>query len=376
MIADSNGKPRYIMIGGFLGAGKTTAVSRLGKYLVERGQRVGIISNDQSTGLVDTAVFRVAGFDVEEIAGGCFCCRFNSLVEAADKLTARSRPDVFLAEPVGSCTDLVATVSYPLRRIYGDDYAIAPLSVIVDPKRCAKVFGIVPGRSFSQKVIYVYRKQLEEANFIIVNKCDSIEDALREQLVETMSREFPAAKICCCSARDGEGVDAWFEQLLAADEPNAPSMELDYERYGEGEALLGWLNCTVQLQARQPVDGNRWLMELVNAIRTKLQQESCEIAHLKMMLEPVDANGQVAVVSLVGNDQPVELRESLLDGVTQGQLIINLRGEGDPTLLRDVTLEALEHRRAAGKCFSEIDVQHVEHFRPGKPSPMHRMATA
>ena len=110
---------RYIMIGGFLDAGKTTAVARLARHLTERGQRVGLITNDQGRELVDTKMLRSQGFATEEIPGGCFCCRFNSLVDAAGKLTAESRPDVFIAEPVGSCTDLVATVTYPLRRMYG-----------------------------------------------------------------------------------------------------------------------------------------------------------------------------------------------------------------------------------------------------------------
>ncbi len=106
-------RARYIMIGGFLGAGKTTAVMRLAERLRDQGLRVGLITNDQSTGLVDTALLRNQGFDVVEIAGGCFCCRFDSLSEAAERLTEDARPDVFIAEPVGSCTDLVATVSYP-----------------------------------------------------------------------------------------------------------------------------------------------------------------------------------------------------------------------------------------------------------------------
>ena len=110
-------KARYIMIGGFLGAGKTTAVARLAQELSAQGQRVGLITNDQGSGLVDTAVLRARGFATEEISGGCFCCRFNSLLDAAGKLTISTRPDVFIAEPVGSCTDLVATVTYPLRRI-------------------------------------------------------------------------------------------------------------------------------------------------------------------------------------------------------------------------------------------------------------------
>src|SRR3954465_12418658 len=126
-------KARYIMIGGFLGAGKTTAVARLPHRLSERGLKVGLITNDQGRELVDTAMLRAKGFATEEIPGGCFCCRFNSLVDAAAKLTETALPDAFIAEPVGSCTDLVATVTYPLRRMYGESFAIAPLSVLVDP---------------------------------------------------------------------------------------------------------------------------------------------------------------------------------------------------------------------------------------------------
>src|SRR5712675_2243518 len=129
---------RYIMIGGFLGAGKTTAVGKLAQQLSEQGCRVGLITNDQGRNLVDTALLRSQGFATEEIPGGCFCCRFNSLVDAAGKLTESMRPDVFIAEPVGSCTDLVATATYPLRRMYGDSFSIAPLSVLVDPTRAAR----------------------------------------------------------------------------------------------------------------------------------------------------------------------------------------------------------------------------------------------
>jgi G3E family GTPase len=36
------------MIGGFLGAGKTTAILKIAQHLRSRGQRVGLITNDQS----------------------------------------------------------------------------------------------------------------------------------------------------------------------------------------------------------------------------------------------------------------------------------------------------------------------------------------
>jgi G3E family GTPase len=83
------------MIGGFLGAGKTTAVAALAQRLVQQGLRIGLITNDQGSELVDTAMLRARGFATEEISGGCVGCRFNSLVDAAQKLDDATRPDAF-----------------------------------------------------------------------------------------------------------------------------------------------------------------------------------------------------------------------------------------------------------------------------------------
>ena len=115
--------------------------------------------------------------------------KFQAAVSAAgsirswkppERLTAATRPDVFIAEPVGSCTDLVATVTYPLRRIYGDDFSIAPVSVLVDPVRARRVLGLEEGGKFSSKVLYIYRKQLEEADIIVINKIDLLDRAPTE----------------------------------------------------------------------------------------------------------------------------------------------------------------------------------------------------
>ena len=199
---------QYIMIGGFLGAGKTTLIQRFAKYLDEREKKVGLITNDQGAGLVDSALGRSNRFPVEEISGGCFCCRFNSLIDAATNLTESTRPDVFLAEPVGSCTDLVATVSLPLQKIYGDDYRVSPLSVLVDPIRASQILGLEEGRNFSENVTYIYRKQLEEAEFIVVNKLDLLDDEKLQSLREGLAAEFPDARIFELSAREGTGCES------------------------------------------------------------------------------------------------------------------------------------------------------------------------
>src|SRR5215204_1152002 len=122
-------KLRFVMVGGFLGAGKTTALARLARFYMGRGQKVGLVTNDQAADLVDTTSLRAQGLPVEEVAGACFCCRFDDLVGKLGLLEAAERPDVILAEPVGSCTDLVATVAQPLKDLYGRRFEVAPYVV-------------------------------------------------------------------------------------------------------------------------------------------------------------------------------------------------------------------------------------------------------
>lgn len=359
---------RYIMIGGFLGAGKTTALARLARHLTDQGRRVGLICNDQSHGLVDTTLLRSKGFNVEEITGGCFCCRFGSLLEAADALSRETSPDLFLAEPVGSCTDLVATVSYPLRRIYGDRFSVAPLSVMVDPGRAARIIGLVEGRSFSEKVAYVYHKQLQEADLIVINKSDAYPLEFLERLTTGLADAYPRARTFVCSAKHGSGVASWFETMLSGTHEAAPPLEIDYDTYAEGESLLGWLNCTVQLDASEPFDGNQTLVALAGYIRERCAHEGQEIAHLKMTLDSHDGTDTLSVVSLVGTDRQPDLRESLLDRVERGELVINLRAEGDPNALEAITRESL-----AAMAPVRATMEHLEQFRPGRPVPTHRM---
>ncbi len=367
-------RARYVMIGGFLGAGKTTCVAKLAQQLTTEGLTVGLITNDQGSELVDTAMLRSRGFATEEIPGGCFCCRFNSLVDAANRLTEKTRPDVFIAEPVGSCTDLVATVTYPLRRMYGDDFAIAPLSVLVDPVRAQRIFGLAEGGKFSEKVLYIYRKQLEEADIIVINKRELLEAAPLAQLAAKLSAEFPKAEILAVSARNGVGLDEWFARIASAEQPGGDAMTVDYKVYADGEALLGWLNCTVALEATTAFDGNALLGLLARRIQQLLNSNQAELAHLKMTLSPNEGLGDIAVINLVRNDFVPELSLELPDAIRSGQLIINCRAETAPETLLTAMIRALGE---VGAQFPGLTVklEHSEHFRPGKPQPMHRIVS-
>jgi hypothetical protein len=150
-------------------------------------------------------------------------------------------------------------------------------------------------------------------------------------------------------------------------------MDLDYDAYAEGEALLGWLNATVRVRvAAGSIDGNALVLELADAIGGRIREAGCELAHLKMTLDAPGAGG-LSAVSVVASGEEPDLRESLLGEIREGSLIVNLRAEADPDLLERWTragLAAVAETRS-GLAF---EVEHLERFRPARPVPTHRVS--
>jgi len=269
----------------------------------------------------------------------------------------------------------VATVTYPLRRLYGDNFSVAPVSVLVDPIRALRVFGVEPGGNFSAKVLYLYNKQVEEADLVVMSKCDLVDAARLDALRKAILAKFPGKEILAVSSRNETNLDAWFERLTRDEQPSGSAMSVDYQVYADGEALLGWLNCTAQLSARQPFDTGKFLKTLGSEIQKLLLASQAEIAHLKMTLNPDGGLGDIAAANLVRNDFVPELSMRLEEPMTSGQLILNLRAEAAPDALAVAVREGLA---AAAKAFPTLSatLEHMEHFRPGKPSPTHRFSTS
>ena len=96
----SDNRTRLLVLGGYLGAGKTTLAVNLARSLKEQRDRsVSIIMNDQGDVLVDTEYSKDAGFDTRDIMGGCFCTNFDKFVSSARTLVTSGRPDVIILDP-------------------------------------------------------------------------------------------------------------------------------------------------------------------------------------------------------------------------------------------------------------------------------------
>jgi hypothetical protein len=117
------------------------------------------------------------------------------------------------------------------------------------------------------------------------------------------------------------------------------------------------------------------LKELAGGVQRRLREQAAEIAHLKMTLSPDAGLGDIAVINLVRNDYVPEVSQTLEEPVENGQLIINLRAEASPEALREAVQDAVA---SLTQKFSGLDakLQHLEHFRPGKPQPTYRITAS
>lgn len=360
---------RYVMVGGFLGAGKTTTLSRLASHYMDKGLRVGIVTNDQAADLVDTNSLRAQGFEVGEVAGACFCCNFDELMSTMEGLSEGERPDVILAEPVGSCTDLVATVIQPIKRLYDATFQIAPYCVILKPSHGGRVLRNDQKAGFSPKAAYILRKQIEEADAVLINRADELSDDEAAELSQLVAEHCPGVPVLRVSAKTGAGFDAVTELLEQDGDFGRRVLEIDYDTYAEGEAELGWLNSSVRVSADSEFSLDELLLDVVDRLKVRLDEAGAEAAHLKTIGL---WEGFFGVANLVSSTTQPELSLPSNCQVKAVDVIVNARVACDPerleVLVRDCVSEACQ---AVG---AEAQFRQTQSFRPGRPVPTHRYA--
>jgi G3E family GTPase len=361
---------KLIFVGGFLGSGKTTALAGIAKRLLNLGKRVGIVTNDQSDNLADTVIVRELlgelGVPVEEVVAGCFCCKFEELIDNIEKILVH-KPDVLLGEPVGSCTDFVAAVANPIKIHYHDAFRFAPFSTMVDPDRVRELLLAESESNFPEEVAYLFGKQLEEADILLINKIDLLSEAETERLVSALRDKFPEKEILSISAREGTGVDKWLEILLSG-RPGANTVlsQIDYDRYARAEAVLGWLNGAIKISSDRLFAADKFVSELFIELRESFKSEKGEIGHLKSVFT---SGGKSLWVNLTNlSADPVVSGESL-EMLSKGSLILNARVQLDPDTLEKIVRETLAAVAERFGLKSEID--DLQCFSPAYPNPPH-----
>lgn len=310
--------------------------------------------------------------NIAEITGGCFCCRLEELVKSLSVLEKTARPEVLIAEPVGSCTDLMATVLQPLETIYETPMTLAPLAVVLDSRRILSSLGGKNNkRSFHRDVGYVFQKQIEEAECLVINKIDLLPKDDLEDLKIRLVSAYPKKDYLFISAREGKGINELLDYLLHHSGSPTELMEVDYERYAIGEALLGWVNLEGAVKLSDTAQPDTWLSELAQMISNQLEKGGHEVGHFKMSLQSACGTTRWRTHQVLAGD-PVEL---LQDGPPLTQFtkksyrfLVNLRAEGDAQRLQSYVHDAI-----AAQDEAEVTLTQEAAFQPGKPEPTHRV---
>ena len=363
---------KLIFTGGFLGSGKTTALAALTRDLIRRDKRVGIITNDQSENLADTLIVKQMlgelGVPVEEVVEGCFCCKFDELIDQIEKILEH-QPHILMGEPVGSCTDFVAAVANPIKIYYRDMFKFAPFSTMVDPDRVRELLLEETQTNFPEEVAYLFEKQLEEADVIVLNKIDLIDNAEKERLISALKKRFQQKEVMAVSAKRGDGMQVWLDGLLSG-RPGANTVlrQIDYDRYATAEAVLGWLNAAFKLTAEKPFDTRHYILSLAKRIRDEFIPKNAEIGHLKLVMTSAGKSMWANITNLHGEPTVSDVS---LGNLSQASLIVNARVRVEPEILETVVRGAL--LSVSEQKIIHCEVIDLQCFSPAYPDPPYLM---
>ena len=329
-------RPHLVVVGGFLGAGKTTLHPRRRPPTRQRGLRCAIILNDQGDSLVDTQLAQRQRFRCRRSHRRLLLLPLLRTHRVAETPRAHS-PDVIFAEPVGSCTDISATILQPIQQAYSDVFQLCPLTVLIDPSRIRD----------NQDIDFLFQKQLEEADLVCYTKSDLYPDPPR------------ASNTRQISARTGQGVAAWLDEVMSG-KLSGTILDIDYERYAQAEAALAWLNAEADLACDPPLSPAMLLGPFVDTLDRELTHARIPIVHLKALDQTPEGSLKAALCAN-GEEPSVEGALDASPSATH-HLLLNLRASSAPDPVRAIVQRAIETLPA------QLSALRLNCFSPAAPN--------
>lgn len=170
-----------VIVGGYLGAGKTTLVNHLLRHA--GGRRLGVLVNDFGSISVDAALIEGQGDDgVLAIAGGCVCCAYGAdLVGTLAQVVRRvPKPDLVLVECSG--------VGLPA--------AVARSAALVREARVEGLVTLVDAADVARLAVDAYVgdtvcRQIAESDLLLINHADRLSPLAWSETQSLLERLAP-----------------------------------------------------------------------------------------------------------------------------------------------------------------------------------------
>jgi len=356
------------IVGGFLGSGKTTAITGISTILLNKGKKVGVVTNDQGTYLVDTRFVKSNNIQTEEVTNGCFCCNFDSLSSKIETLKEAAQPDYIFAESVGSCTDIVATVIKPMLIFKKELFDNITFSVFADSRL---LLNFLRGNElpFSNDILYIYAKQLEEADLLIVNKTDLLNKDEFKEIKDLIELKLTTSKILYQVSINENSLTNWLETIDAITRQKRESLNIDYDIYGKGEADLAWLDEEIMIESESE-NVTSFAYYLIEEIIRQIKQQHFTIGHLKFMLIDDAWNQKISFTTI--SDEDFNQKQHYHSS-KKIKIMVNARIETTPDQAKEIIKNAIE---AISTPSINITESNAVAFQPGYPNPTHRITRA
>jgi hypothetical protein len=258
-------------------------------------------------------------------------------------------------------------VANPIKIYYHEAFRFAPFSTMVDPDRVRELLLEETASNFPEEVAYLFGKQLEEADILVLNKIDLVGEPEVERLVSVLSGKYPGKEILAISARDGTGLDKWLDVLLSG-RPGANTVlsQIDYDRYARAEAVLGWLNGAIRITSGNLFAADEFVRDLFLELRESFKREKGEIGHLKSVFT---SGGKSFWVNLTNLTSDPVVSGGSLPMLAKGSLILNARVQLTPEQLEKTVRDVLA--AVSGRYGVKAEIEDLQCFSPAYPNPPH-----
>ena len=283
-------KMDVIVVGGFLGSGKTTTVINMGKYLAEKEKKVAIIVNEIGEIGIDGDVIKKFGFDTKEITSGCICCTLKmGLRTAVNTLMKEYKPDILMIEPTGIAFPNSIKNEFKLMNL-GEEVKVAPLVTLIDGSRFKYLIKEV--KDFAMR-------QIIDAEILGINKVDLI-DTLQIPILEASVQQLnPEAKVILLSGKDtGERFENFMQLVLPGirevpkkaqeteEKPKLPEQEFENSIVASGVGSYSAEFAIKDGEAVSKETARAITTEVMNKIKEKALELNPEfLGHIKLFLD-------------------------------------------------------------------------------------------
>lgn len=195
---------KIILLGGFLGSGKTSVLTKIAQYITIRNTSdkktpLVIIENEIGEISVDSKI--LGDYKVKELFSGCICCSLaGDLTISINQIREDFNPEYIIVEATGlALPDKIADTILQ----YTKDCEYLKIITIADASRFDEI---------TESVDIFFNNQMKCGNIMLLNKIDLVDENKKNQILTKLSDINPNAELYAICAN--QNIDCVLGKIL------------------------------------------------------------------------------------------------------------------------------------------------------------------